>query len=117
MIMSLRKITMVGIGALIGLLLVSCAKKTPLTDAQKVYAGTWSSGQSYLAISQDGSINYKIVDGNSSTEVQGAGLTIINSTMKVSFLGTERDWKIESAPAQVNGVWTMTVDGITYTKK
>lgn len=115
--MSLRKITMVGVGALIALLMVSCAKKTPLTEAQKNYVGTWTSGKSYITFQQDGSINYKIVDGNSTTEVKGAGVTIGEKTMSISFMGTERKWEIDSEPTQKDGVWTMEIDQTVYTRK
>ena len=114
MLMRTTLVTTLAVAAM--LVGASCAQKTPLTESQKEYAGKWVDGESWIEIEQDGTLNYSLKEGNSTTSVTNGGVTITEGKMVVSMLG-ENEWLIDQEPTEENGVWTMKVDGRLFTRE
>ena len=89
--------------------------KTPLTDEQQEYVGRWVDAGSWIEIKQDGTLSYKLVDGDQVASADDAGVTITDDKMVVSYKG-ETEWPIERAPVPLDGAWTMKVNGRLFTR-
>ena len=88
-------------------------KKIPLTGSQKVYQGYWVSGDNFIEIKADGSVNLK--DGP--TKVNNGPIRFKGNQIKIKFLGIGKEYTIDKAPNQIGGKWKMTLSGVTYTKR
>ena len=96
------------------LFLSACSK--PLPEEKLDYAGDWQSKEMRLLILPDGTVAYK--------RVQNGGTTSINAPLK-EFIGNDfvvgvgffkTTFKVTEPPHEVNGIWTMTVDGVQLTR-
>lgn len=105
----LKKFITIG---LLSILLIACSK--PLPVDKKDYIGTWQSadGRISLIISDEGRLEYKNKQPNSSTSVS-APITEFSSSGFSAGLGSlSTEFKVSQAPQQTaDGTWTMTVDG------
>ncbi|RKG40108.1 hypothetical protein [Acinetobacter rongchengensis] len=104
-----KKIITIG---LLSILLIACSE--PLPVDKKDYVGTWQStdGRIRLIINNDGRMEYKNKQPNSSTSVS-APITEFNGPSFSAGLGSlSTEFKVSQAPQQTaDGTWTMTVDG------
>ncbi len=103
---------MIAVAAL--LTLSACGQ--PVPNDKAAYVGQWKSQTMSLQLTQDGSIRYKRVRGNTTTSINGplrrfegdnfvVGLPFISSTFEVS-----------KPPYQEAGTWKMVVDGVELTR-
>lgn len=100
-------LTALGLGA------SGCAKKVPLTEAQKPYAGKWTAADgTFVHIYLDGGGDFKM----SSSNVSGGNAKIEGSTLTIGLGPIDKAFKIDEAPKEAGGKWTMKLDGVTYTK-
>ncbi len=97
-------------------LLTLSACGQPVPNDKAAYVGQWKSQTMSLQLTQDGSIRYKRVRGNTTTSINGplrrfegdnfvVGLPFISSTFEVS-----------KPPYQEAGTWKMVVDGVELTR-
>lgn len=107
--------TVVRLVTVAALLLAGCSGP-PVPPDKQDYVGEWRSSEMVLLILKDGSVRYERLKGGGTTEITGpirgfqgddfvVGLPLINTTFVVS-----------QPPHEVDGVWKMTVDGVTLTR-
>lgn len=100
--------------ASMGLLSTGCGKKTPLAEGQKDYAGKWVAADgTYVHVFMDGSGAFKMA----SSSVEGGSATIAGDTLTIGMGPIKKDFKVTEAPKKSGNSWTMTLDGIKYTKQ
>lgn len=107
-------------GTISGLLLVltlcfglACGAKTPLTGAQQDWAGTWTAPDgTYVQVFLDGGGTFK----GSNTSIEGGSATIGADTLTIGMGPITREFHVDAPPAEQGGVWTTTLDGVTYTR-
>jgi hypothetical protein len=96
------------------LLLVSCAKKAPLTEDQKAFAGKWAAGDgSYVVIYYDGGGDLK----SSNTKITGGRTTFSGDSITIGLGPLKKVMKITEKPKLAGGNWVLVLDGISYTKE
>ena len=95
-------------------MMVSCGEpKVPLTEDQIVYAGVWEApGDLMIKISADGGGDFKL----SNTNVSGGNVVFNDTGFVIGLFGIEENFNVEQAPEEVDGVTSMVVNGITFTK-
>ncbi len=91
-----------------------CVSKTPLSDAQKAYAGQWVAvdGTS-VTVYLDGGGDFKA----SNTSIAGGKATISGDTLTISMGPLKKGMKITAKPREIGGVWTIGLDNLIYTRK
>ncbi len=99
-------------------LLSACGAKTPLTESQKAYAGTWlTANGSSLVIHENGSGNIELLGNRRNFTITGGSVTFEDDSLKISLLGITKIFKIDTAPTNVNGVTFMILDGTVFKKR
>ena len=95
-------------------MMVSCGEpKVPLTDEQIVYAGTWQApGDLMIKISADGGGDFKL----SSSNVTGGNIVFNDTSFVIGIFGIEENFVINQEPTETDGITSMVVNGITFTK-
>ena len=95
------------------------SKRTPVTipEDKKVYLGYWSGADGSFNLSEDGTVAFEKKSGSSSTKVTGTFAGFDGANIKVSIAFFNKTLTVQAAPAEVEGVSTMTIEGITVTKK
>ena len=98
----------------LALFLAACGAKTPLTDDQKAFAGTW--------VADDGTFVTVYLDGGgdlktSNTSVTGGRTTFTDTTLTIGMGPIKKTMTITERPKEAGGRVTLVLDGITYTKK
>lgn len=98
----------------LALFLAACGAKTPLTDDQKAFAGTWvASDGTFVTVYLDGGGDLK----SSNSTVTGGRTTITDTTLTIGMGPIKKTMAITQKPTKVGGREILVLDGITYTKK
>ncbi len=95
-------------------LLIGCAK--PLPEERLDYVGEWQSREMGLLILADGSVAYKRLKSGATTSINGPLKEFIGDDFTVGALFFTTTFKVSQPPHEVDGVWKMTVDGVTLTR-
>jgi hypothetical protein len=97
---------------------LACGSFEPTPPPNPDFIGAWVSkdGSAKLAISSAGHVSYSRRDGSTTTNIDAPAQAWTDASFTVGAMGISTDFTIEKAPTQVDGVWTMTVDGIEYTR-
>lgn len=96
------------------LALSGCAK--PLPEDKLHYVGEWQSNEMALLILADGTVAYKRLKGGGTTSVNGPLKEFQGDNFIVGFAFLTTTFKVTKAPHEIDGVWKMTVDGVSLTK-
>lgn len=100
--------------AVISTAIAGCVNKTPLTEAQQVYAGRWvARDDTYVQIYLDGGGDFE----GSNTSITGGATTITDNTLKISLGPISQSYRITAPPQQQNGIWVMELNGIAYRRQ
>ena len=94
--------------------LVGCAN--PLPEEKLHYIGEWQSSEMGLLILADGTVAYKRLKNGGASSVNGPLKEFKGDDFIVGFSFLTTTFKVTEAPHQVDGVWTMIVDGVTLTR-
>jgi hypothetical protein len=105
---------LIGLFAACGLLLAACAK--PLPPDKLAYAGQWRSTTMNLMITESGNVNYRRVDGHTSTSVNGPLQAFQGSNFVVGVGPVKTTFVVALPPHEDGGLWKMTVDGVELIK-
>ncbi|MFY2764257.1 hypothetical protein [Arenimonas sp. MALMAid1274] len=95
-------------------LLVACTKPVP-TD-HRDYIGLWEGPGMRLDIQPDGDSRYEREREGRSTRISGPAHDFTTSGFKIGIGPLSARFKVSRAPAQVEGQWTMTVDGVALVR-
>lgn len=97
------------------LLLISCGtKKTPLTESQLKYSGTWiAPGDIFFKISADGGGSFNF----SNTKVTGGNVMFTDSGFTIGIFGIEKDFVVNKEPFSDKGDINIVVNGIKFKKQ
>lgn len=92
---------------------LACGGSAPLTAAQTDWAGSW--------VAADGTTVQVFLDGGgsfqgSNTQIDGGSTTFEGDSMTIGFGPISKEFHVDQAPAEIDGVWTVTLDGIVYTR-
>jgi hypothetical protein len=96
--------------AVSALLLLGCGKPVPQEKA--AYVGEWTSHAMYLNITQDGQVNYKRKDGNTSTEINAPIKDFHGNDFDVGIGPMSTTFTVSKTPYQDGAQWKMVVDGV-----
>ena len=81
-------------------------------------AGNWSGLGMQLLITNDGTVQYERLKNGGKTSITGGKVVkISNDSFEVKVLVASTTFRLDAPPAQKNGVWTMTVDGVELKKQ
>lgn len=69
-----------------------------------------------LLILADGTVAYKRLKGGGTTSVNGPLKEFQGDNFIVGFAFLTTTFKVTQAPHEIDGVWKMTVDGVSLTK-
>ena len=94
--------------------LTACGK--PVPPEKSSYVGEWRSQTMALLITQDGSVEYKRVDGGVSKSINGPLKGFNGDNFEVGIGPMSTTFVVSSAPYQEDGKWKMTVEGVELTK-
>lgn len=83
----------------------------PLPPERAAYAGKWHSADVALTISEQGQVIYDRREGTGNVHVEGSIAGWSESGFVVGVMTVKTDFKVTRAPAQIDGVWQMTVNG------
>lgn len=108
--MKIRRIILL----LVAMLLTGCGKPVPPEKA--AYVGEWRAKNMYLAISQDGQVNYKRVEGNFSSSINAPIKEFNGNNFEVGIGPMSTTFMVGKPPYQSGKSWKMEVDGVTLTK-
>jgi hypothetical protein len=94
--------------------LSACAKKEPLADDKKDYAGRWVAGDgTFVVIYLDGGGDFKTSNSN----VSGGNAKFKDNKLVIGLGPIEKEFVVSEGPKQgANGAWVVTLDGNAYTK-
>lgn len=112
--MSLRR-SFTGFAAALTLgLALACGGSTPLTPAQADWAGKWVAADgTYVQVFMDGGGNYK----GSNSNIDGGSATIGADSLTIGLGPVGSTFHVDAPPTDNGGVWTVTLDGVTYTRE
>jgi hypothetical protein len=96
------------------LILFACGK--PVPPEKSSYVGDWQSPNMSLKITQDGNVVYHRVRGNATTSIDAPIKDFIGNDFEVGISSITTTFVVSSLPHQEDGVWKMTVDGVTLSK-
>lgn len=95
-------------------LMLACGGSVPLTAAEQVWAGKWVAPDgTYVHVFMDGGGSYK----GSNTSIEGGSTTIAADKLTIGMGPITKELKIDQAPTDNAGVWTVTLDGVVFTKE
>jgi hypothetical protein len=98
----------------IGLGMVGCAYKTPLTEVQKLYAGRWTAEDgSFVQIYFDGRGDYT----GSGRPIEGVPVSISDDRLAFGPAPVAYVYRITQSPQEKEGKWTMHLNNIEYKKE
>ena len=95
-------------------LLAGCAK--PLPENRLQYAGGWQGEGVTLNIDVGGTVDYQRKQGNSSRSINAPIKSFQGDNFVVGVLFMETTFVVSQPPKNINGSWTMTVDGVDLVK-
>lgn len=95
--------------------LSACAKKEPLADDKKDYAGKWvATDGTFVQVYLDGGGDFKTSNSN----VSGGNTKFKDNKMIIGLGPIEKEFIITEAPKQgADGIWVVTLDGNVYKKE
>ncbi|HRG99548.1 MAG TPA: hypothetical protein PLR99_25045 [Polyangiaceae bacterium] len=93
------------------------ATAEPVDAETAKYIGDWEGEGVTLSIGQDKSFSFKKQQGSTSSSANGKVKAIQGGQIIVKAAFIELKYKVDVAPTEEDGVWTMTVDGNALTKK
>ncbi len=108
------------------LLLVSCmgggsgkkgTKSSGIPADKKEYVGNWQSEEMQLDISEKGHVDYKRVNGSSTTSVSAPIQRFNGDDFEAGMFGFDTKFDVTEKPHEVDGSWKMTVDGVELTRQ
>lgn len=99
----------------LALFLVGCGQ--PLPPDKTNYAGDWRGEAMQIIVTQDGRVQYSRAKNGTTTKVQGPIQKFEGNDFVVGFAFVTTKFVVSKPPAQENGVWKMTVDGVELTRR
>jgi hypothetical protein len=96
------------------LALLGCGQPVPAEKA--AYVGEWKEKNMVLSITQEGSVRYKRVKGNTTTSVDGQLKRFEGNNFEVGIGPMTTMFVVSKAPYQDGKSWKMTVDGVELTR-
>lgn len=100
--------------AIFTLALTGCGK--PVPPEKSSYVGEWQEKAMYLVITQDGSVNYKRLNGGVTTSVSGPLKGFQGDNFEVGVGPMSTTFVVSRQPYQEGGQWKMVVDGVVLTR-
>ncbi len=88
----------------------------PLPADKADYAGHWRGGGIDLTIRAEGHVSYVKLQGKSKTEIEGPLQGWQGDDFVVGVMVVKTKFDVTEPPHEVDGIWTMTVDGVTLTR-
>lgn len=103
-----------GVGYVV-VFLMGCGQ--PLSAERANYAGDWRAPEMRLVITSGGRVDYRrATGGGASTSVQAPIQKFEGNDFVAGIAFFHTRFVVSKPPAQVNGVWKMTVDGVELTR-
>jgi hypothetical protein len=96
------------------LAMTGCGKPVPADKA--AFVGEWQAKNMYLLITQDGTIQYKRQEGNTSTSINGPLKGFVGNNFETGVGPLTTTFVVTRAPFQEEGKWKMVVDGVELSK-
>lgn len=96
-------------------LLSSACQTEPLPPDKADYAGHWRGGGVDLVIQPEGRVEYTKREGKGLVEVSGP-VGFQGDDFVVAVMVVKTKFEVDEPPHEVDGVWTMTVNGIPLTR-
>lgn len=105
--------------ALMAMVLMINCSGAPLPSDKTNYAGVWESEVMHLAITADGRVEYKRIDGGGTRSVSGPIRSYQGDDFEVGIPFISTVFKVNKTPyiAEGTGKWRMVVDGVELVKK
>jgi hypothetical protein len=97
-------------------LFAAACKGKPLPPDKAEFAGHWRGGGIDLVIRPEGQVVYDKVEGKGHVQVSGPLQGWIGNDFVVGVMVVKTTFKVSEPPHQVDGVWTMTMDGVELTR-
>lgn len=97
-------------------LLTLSACGQPVPNDKAAYVGQWKSQTMSLQLTQDGSIRYKRVRGNTTTSINGPLRRFEGDNLVVGLPFISSTFEVSKPPYQEAGTWKMVVDGVELTR-
>lgn len=115
--MPLARVSQVLVSALF-VLALACGSLESTPPPNRDFVGAWASkdGNHVLAISVDGDVSYRKSEDGIHTSIDAPAQVWGDSSFTVGAFGVTTNFTIDVAPRLVEGVWTMTIDGVEYTR-
>lgn len=102
------------VAVLLVALLAACGQPVPAEKA--AYVGIWTAPNMSLSITQEGRVEYKRVEGNSSSSVSGPLQGFKGDNFEVGIGPISTTFVVTSPPKSDGDGMTMTVDGVSLVK-
>jgi hypothetical protein len=98
----------------IGLIITGCVNEDPLTGEQKIYTGIWTApGDDYIEIWENGKADCEVKN----TTISGGTVILEDDSLAIKLMGIKFVSRITAPPKNVDNIWVMELDGITFTKQ
>jgi hypothetical protein len=97
-------------------LFTSACKGQPLPADKAEFAGHWRGGGVDLVIRPEGHVTYEKVEGKGRVQVEGPLQGWKGNDFVVGVMVVKTTFKVSEPPHEVDGVWTMTMDGVQLTR-
>ncbi len=95
----------------------AAANATAIKEYQAKFVGTWEGDGMHLRIDEKGGVDYTRKSGAVNKTLTGASVKEFRrDAFDVSLVGIKTTFKIDEEPKEVDGVWSVTVDGAKLTK-
>ena len=94
--------------------LLGCGK--PVPAEKSAYVGAWQGNSMDLAITQDGSVRYKRINGSATTKVEGPLKGFVGDNFEVGVGPMSTTFVVSKPPHEEGGSWKMVVDGTELTR-
>lgn len=94
----------------LAVMLVGCAE--PVPENRLDYVGEWRSKEMSLLILTDGSVAYQRLKGGGSTSITGPMQGFDGDDFVVGVLFMTTRFEVSEPPHEVDGEWTIIVDGV-----
>ncbi len=93
-------------------------KPHPLSKGQRVYAGVWVGNHgTYIRINRNGTGDCKYRKNNVTSKQTGGRVRIEGGKLSIGIFGIYSTWRIDQPPTEIDGKWTMVLDGELLTRK
>jgi hypothetical protein len=93
-------------------------KPHPLTREQLPYVGLWVGDRgTKIKITKNGVGDYEYHKDRMTGKQTGGRVRIEGNKLSIGIFGIYSTWKIDQAPTEADGTWTMVLDGEKFTRK